>query len=398
MSVIALVLSFNCWAMTLADIERLAINRSSSLSAQEMESHALKSEANAQGKWQNPQFMSQIGTLKSGTMQGSTVEVSITQPVPVTNKYSLRKELADIATVNHKLDSEFTKNWISHQAVLAAWRVSITSELLKHGVERTKRLGLVEKYLKTRSKVTIKQRVELSIISSTLVQLEKMQDEKKHESLVAKSDLEFWIGKFNEDQLNLKIPEHYQFLEKKKIDTSKDLELAKAQNALKLSSLDRELASKERWPDVFLGGGYRIENVAPKNHFSYAILGLTIPLWDSGSNRVEAARVRERRDEKNLEEVTKRLFLKHQNQLELINFSKEQLKRFPKSFVRINESAIHEAETGFKQGLLDVNTFLLAETQTHEVIDQVFLSWMNYLENLSALQLMKGEKLNWGIN
>jgi outer membrane protein TolC len=141
-----------------------------------------------------------------------------------------------------------------------------------------------------------------------------------------------------------------------------------------------------------------VENVTPENHFSYAIVGLNIPLWDTGYNRVEAARVRGKRDQKNLEETEKRLILKHQKQIELVKLSVEQLKRFPKKFIDMNESAIHEAETGFKQGLLDVNTFLLAETQSHEIIDQVFLSWIGYLENLSSLQLMKGENFNWEVN
>jgi outer membrane protein TolC len=162
--------------------------------------------------------------------------------------------------------------------------------------------------------------------------------------------------------------------------------------------MDQELATKERRPDLFLGAGYRVENVTPENHFSYAIVGLNFPIWDTGSSRLDAAKVREKRDLKNLEEIEKRLILKHQKQIDLVKYSIEQLKRFPKQLVRQNESAIHEAEVGFRQGLLDVNTFILAETQSHEIIDQVFISWINYLENLSSLQLMKGEKLNWEQN
>jgi outer membrane protein TolC len=133
----------------------------------------------------------------------------------------------------------------------------------------------------------------------------------------------------------------------------------------------------------------------PRNHFSYAIVGLHIPIWDTGASGVEAARARQFRDQKNLEETEKQLILKQQKQIELVKLSVEQLKRFPKKQIRLNEQAITEAERGFRQGLLDVNTFLLAETQSHEVIDQVFLSWLGYLEHLSSLQLMKGEEFQW---
>ncbi len=390
-----------CWStasfsMTLNEITTTATERSSSLTAQEMEAHALQSESTLKGKWQNPQITGQFGSLKSGSVRGSTVEVSVTQPIPLSDKFSLRKEIASLAVDNQKKQTAFFKEWVAHQSVLATWKVYVASELLKHGKERTKRLGLVKKYLETRPKVTIRQRVELSIISSTLVQLERMQDLKEHEYQIAKSDLEFWLGKsLNESEIPFHLPDAYTFISDRQLDTTKDIELAQAKNTAKLAQIDLELASKERRPDLFLGGGYRVENVTPENHFSYAIVGLNIPLWDTGSSRLDAAKVREKRDQKNLEATEKRLILKHQKQIDLVRYSIEQLKRFPKKFIQQNEKAIHEAEVGFRQGLLDVNTFILAETQSHEVIDQVYISWVNYLENLSTLQLMNGEKLNW---
>ena len=62
--------------------------------------------------------------------------------------------------------------------------------------------------------------------------------------------------------------------------------------------------------------------------------------------------------------------------------------------ISVRENSIAEAERGFKQGVLDVNTFLQAETQSHEVIDQIFFSWMDYMETLSGLALMNGDELS----
>jgi hypothetical protein len=382
--------------MEVSEIKAKAIERSSLLNAQEMEIRALKSDASMRGRWQNPQLMGQFGSLKAGTDSGSTVEVSFTQPIPLSSKFSLQKELGLLAMENQKKQTEFFKRWVSHQAILATWKVYVTNELLKHGTLRTKRLGLIKKYLETRPKVTIKQRVELSIISTMLYQLEKSQDLKKHDFETAKSDLEFWLGRsLAESEIPFSLPEKYNFIEGQELDTTKDFELAHAKNALRMAKVDSELATKERRPDLFFGGGYRVENIAPKNHFSYAIVGINIPLWDTGYDRLEAAKARENRDQKNLEETQKKLVLKQQKQIELVKLSIEQLKRFPKKYIRTNEEAIKEAEVGFRQGLLDVNTFLLAETQSHEVIDQVLVSWNQYLENLSSLQLMKGEDFKW---
>ncbi len=394
--VICFLVSGNAFSITLPEIRQLAIDRSSSLNAQQMEERALHNESIQKGKWQNPQIMSQFGHLDSGTTKGSTAEISLTQAFPLSDKFSLRKEMAQVATGMMKTQNNYFKNWVAHQSVLSAWRVHVSHELFNHGVERARRIGLVKKYLDTRPKVSIKQRVELSIISSLLLQLGKMQDIKKLDMEMALNDLEFWIGrKVDPSEIPLKLPLTYDVTSDFQMDTINDLELVRAKNNLKTSALDRELAGKERRPDIFLGAGYRVENVSPANHFSYAIVGINIPIWDTGSSRSEAARARESRDQKELEEAEKRLKLKHQNQINLVENSILQLKRFPRKFVEANEKAVLEAETGFRQSLLDVNTFLQAETQSHEVIDQVFTSWISYLDNLSSLQLMRGEELRW---
>jgi hypothetical protein len=393
------LISSQVFCIGVEEISQSAIERSSSLSAQEMEGHALQSETNLKGRWLNPLLMGQFGSVRSGMISGSTSEISITQPVPLSDRLSLRKEMTRLALDNHKNQTEFFKNWVSHQAILATWKVYITKELLDHGIERAKRIGLVKRYLETRPRVTIKQRVELSIITSMLYQLEKQQDMKRHDYEVAKSDVEFWLGKsISDTEIPFSLPELYRFVESDSLDTSKNSELALAKGLMKISQLDAEIASKERRPDLFIGGGYRVENVRPMNEFSYAIVGLNIPLWDTGIDRLEVARARQKRDQKNLEETERKLILKQQKQIQLVKLSTEQLRRFPKKLIKANEQAIREAEVGFRQGLLDVNTFLLAESQSHEVIDQVFLSWLGYLENQSSLQLMKGETFRWEQN
>ncbi len=390
------LLSINAYSITVSEIQHLAIERSASLSAQEMEEHALNYETKQKGKWQNPQVMGQFGTLKSGETRGSTTELSLTQAFPLSNKYSLKREMAQVASGMQKTQNEYFKKWVSHQAILSGWKVHISQELFNHGRERAKRIRLIQKYLETRPRVSVKQRVEHSIISSILMQLEKMQDQKKLDLQMAQNDLEFWIGnKVDASEIELKIPDFYHVIANFELNPVKDLELIQAKNKLKITSLDHELAVKERRPDLFLGGGYRVENVIPVNHFSYAIVGITVPIWDSGSYRADATNARQMRDQKNLEEAERRLTLKQKNQIDLVLTSLEQLKRFPQKFIQSSERSLHDAESGFKQGVLDVNTFLQAETQSHEVIDQVFMSWLSYLENLSTLQLMKNESFTW---
>lgn len=384
------------FSVTLEEIKTSAHEHSASLKAQDMESHALASESKLKGKWQNPQLMIQYGTLKFGNASGSTTEISLTQPVPLSDKYSLKRELADQALKAQAIQKGYFTNWVEHQAVLAAWKVLIAKELYNHGIERAERINIIQKYLDTHPKVSLKQKVEFSIISSLVLQLLKMQDEKKHELIVAENELSFWTGKrLTAKDLEFGLPSDNKVYVPAEERYEADADYLEAKNQLKISQIDSELAAKERRPDLFLGGGFRQENGAPQNRFTYAIVGINIPIWDTGSQRAESARTRELRDEKNLEEAARKVSLKHQKQKELVAFHLGQIKRFPKKLLKVQEKSIHLAEAGFKQGVLDVNTFLQAETQTHDVIDQIFVSWLNYLESLSSLQLMRGEGFVW---
>jgi len=265
-------------AVTIDEIKLLVLERSASLNAQEMEARALSSEAQLKGKWQNPQVLGQFGTLKSGDSIGSTTEVSFTQPVPLSNRFSLRRELAEIALSNQNQQVDFYKKWIVHQAILSAWRVYVAQELFNHGVDRARRLSLIKSYLESRPRVSSKQRVELTLIASSLLQQERMQDQKAYDLSVAIQDLEFWTGKkLTTKDLNLQLPGVVEFLPSDKIDTERDLELKVAKRQVQFAELDNDLAKKERRPDLFLGAGYRVENVSPVNHFSYGIVGLNIP-------------------------------------------------------------------------------------------------------------------------
>ncbi len=393
---LAATISFSSWALTLSDVRDLAVQNSSALKSKELESMALGSEKNLRGKWQNPQLMGQVGSLKSAGQVGSTIEFSLVQAVPLSDKFGQRRELAELALQSYEKEKKYFTQWVEHEALLASWRLLVARELYTHGIERAERIKLIQKYLLTHPRVSIRQKVEQSIIGSLVLQLQKMQDQKKHDLFQAEKELSYWIGRqIKADEISFQFPDEKKVFIPIEDKTIEDIELILAKNQLDISKIDAEMAKKERRPDLFLGAGYRVENVIPQNQFSYGVIGLNIPIWDTGALRSEATRARVKRDEKMLEESQKKVILKHQKQVEMVQYFLSQVRRFPNRLLNEQEKSIHQAEIGFKQGLIDVNTFLLSETQTHDVIDQIYLSWMGYLENLSTLQLMRSEKFEW---
>lgn len=383
-------------ALEMPEIRGLARAHSSSLKAREMEERALQKDLEFKGKWANPQLLGQIGSLKSGDTRGSTFEVTLTQSVPVTNKFALRRELARKAFENQGVQKERFQNWVEHQALLSAWRVRMRYELHSHGIERAERIRLIERYLATHPRASIRQRVERSIFSSMVLQLQRQHDQKKLDLAQAEDELTYWIGqKVPASEIRGTIPPENRLRLPPEATHRKDPEWIDAQHRLEAARIESRMASSERWPDLIIGAGYRVERVVPSNQFTYGMIGLTLPLWDGGFSRHDSAEARFQKSELELEEVGRRIRLKHEQQLAQARFDLHQIQRFPITLVREQERAIREAEEGFKQRLIDVNTFVQAETQTHEVLDQIYLSWQAYLESLSSLQLLNGEPLEW---
>ena len=390
-----LVISNGAHALSIADIQGLAIQNSELLKAKEMEQHALASEGEWRSKWVNPQLMGQFGTLRSGDKIGATIEISLLQAVPLSNKYSLRKELVTEALKAQTKRNVIFKNFVSHQAVLAAWRVFTQERLVEHGSERTRRIKLIKKYMESRPKVSVRQQVEMNVLSAILLSYEKLLDQKVFDLGIAQAELEYWVGKkVDPKELDFKFAKvSAQAIPG--IDVEQDPELLEARFLLSTSQFEFELAKKERRPDLFLGGGYRIENVEPVNHFTYGTIGLNIPIWDTGRERVAMSKARLMGNEKNIEDAKRRIRSKQQKQIENVLFSAKQVQRFNPEHLHSQERAVDVAEDGFKKGLIDVNLFLQSETQAHEAIDLIYMSWMEYLDNLSLLQLMRGENLSW---
>jgi cobalt-zinc-cadmium efflux system outer membrane protein len=383
-------------SLTPKEIERMAVEHSAELKAQELEVEILEAETAVAGRWQNPQIMGQFGSVESGGPSASTTELTITQNIPLSNKYSLRKEVAQAALKYRELHAEYFQLWVRHQALLAAWDVAMNKELLLHGVERAKRLSLIKTYMENSPRVSVKQNVELSIVKSSVLHLEKMQDLKQHELDVSLKELSFWLGReVKLAEINFTLPAFTKVLLPAAIDSKNDMDLLLSQKQLEAAKLEVAVASRERLPDLTIGAGHRIEKVSPNNEFQYAVVGFTIPLWDSGSQKLSAARSKEMREERYLEHNMQKILSKHEKQYDRVMYHLQQLKRFPNSLVAEQEKQIYNAEKGFKQGLIDVNTFLQAETQTHEVIDQVFINWMEYLIDLSQYQLLRSEEFKW---
>ena len=295
----------SAYALTLDDVKRLSLEHALGIKAQELELSAKESEKNFAGKWSNPQLNVIVGSFNSGGSEAPVREFNLAQAIPLTNKFSVKKELAETERDEQKRHLEQLKVHVINQAILASWNFYVSYQLYSHGVERAKRISLIKKYLETRPRVSMKQQVDLSIISSSLIILEKEQDLKLHHFQNSQRELTYWLGKeINPQELEFTIPNQLELnFTPFNPDLMKEYNLAKF--SLHKSLLEKKIADKNRIPDISLGFGYREEQLYPSNRQPYIMAGINLPLWDSGQNAYRTSSHRAAAAEIKLQETKK---------------------------------------------------------------------------------------------
>lgn len=383
------------YALTAEDIKRLALESHLGLKAENLEFSARQIEVERASKWSNPQLNLVVGTYNTAGSEAPVREFNLSQAIPLTNKFSVQKDLAEQQKEEQKLQVEQLKIYVMNQALLASWKCYVSHQLYKHGEERAKRIALIKKYLETRPRVSLKQQVDLSIISSSLILLEKEQDQKLYQLQNVSRELSFWIGKeINSEELEITIPSSVE-LKLATFNPEHMLDFNLAKFSLQKSLLEKKLAAKNKIPDITLGVGYREEQVYPSNRQPYLMAGVSLPLWDTGDNAYRASSLRASAAEVKLHEAQRALKMDYEKQVELVKYTYKQFKRTPVEVLYKLENSIKTSEQAFKQGAIDINTFIQAENMLHDVVDLTFTSWLDFLTEKIKLSQMNAEVISW---
>jgi outer membrane protein TolC len=142
-----------------------------------------------------------------------------------------------------------------------------------------------------------------------------------------------------------------------------------------------------------VGVNYRQENVSPVNHFYAGQVAVVLPILDRGQHSVGTARANLKRDEANLKLTSMEVESDFTYAWENLKASKRGVELYPVSLIKESHNRFEKALDAFKKGQIDVMTFLQSDTQISENINQVYLSRLEYLESLSAIEQLIGHSM-----
>lgn len=340
----------------------------------------------------NPILTIQAGSLHAGNQKGPITDFTLNQPFPWPGKRQARIKNSEYTLKLSELDLEEAKVVISHRVFLLCAEITALEELEKHRIERKHRFSLIHKYLATRPIASPRLLVERDLIEAQIKIMERGMLELSLRKSAALSELEILTGSKNTQvqfALDKVMPPLSLDQFEKEIDNS--LRFKKLEVQKKVSENQIETARLEARPDILLGVNYREERVEPINHFYHAQVSISLPIIDHGQHSVETARANLRKTEaqREVEIVSMKTEMYQAHSALLAAYKSSQL--FPIEKLKKVEKNFGRAESAFRKGQIDAMLFLQSDTQIHEIIDQMYLSRLNYYSELSKLKMLIGK-------
>jgi hypothetical protein len=352
----------------------------------------------ASGKLSNPFLTSQIGTLKSAGTSGSTLEFSVVQFVPLNSKLSDKKSVAQLQKDLSSLSLDEKKLWLYHQSFLNGVNLAISEIFKGHTANRQRRYSKIKSYLQNRPLLSPELKASALIIENEIKLLQRNIDEHLLDFELYSKSLCLLLSEDNCAQYHapnivMNWSQWDQNQSKQTFDVRRNQEWKILNLEKEISIKEANIISKQRLPELQIGGGYRIEQVVPSNQFQYGIIGFSIPLFDTGSSAYQTASANIRTKKAFLTQKEKEIendLLKLQ---EIIKNKFNQMKHFPLPLEARIEKELDELEYEFNRGRINVATFLATDQKLHDSLDLIYAIRFEYLKTLSDWYYLQGQEI-----
>lgn len=380
-------------ALTLAQIVEGTRERAPVIRARAAEAEAMRARTEQSSLLSNPSFMLQTGAIKSATVGGSVVDVTLMQPLPFPGKRQALRSYQEATAKLSLIEGQEEILAFEHQAAGMGARLAVLDELYKHTDERRKRFDIIRQSLVARPQVSPIQKVERSLIENQLRILERGIAIMESERRALNRELALWLGA--EGDLAVAVPwgeaaplEPLNVWQDRAIQSSPTL--ARAKQLKQQSEARLKTAELAAYPDFQVGVNYRQEQVQPTNHFYHAQVGLTLPIIDRGQHQRDSARAEIRVNEARAEISQKMLLNELSRAWEDASTQRQLLKTFNLKLIKESERQFHAAEDEFRKGRIDATTFLSTDAQIHESVDAAFQTTLDALMSANRLRQLVG--------
>lgn len=380
---------------TLAELVSLAVQSSPLLQSADAMTEGSRLSAAQTRVWSGPTLGVLSGRTKQTEASGSRVELSLSQPVPLTGLPRLRGGLLQLESDSLGVERFATQLAVTAAVVESSYDYAVDRRKAEFAQRRQKRFELVQDYLSGRVFATPQKRAESRIVRNRLKLLSS-------EAILSQAAVKAALQKLKvyaplEGEPEVEVPR----LSGERALSEKDwLDKALAGNpalrvqrlAVSRAGVEKTLASREGLPDTSLIASYE-KGQRDIIGTDYGLgFSLAFPSWNGNRSAVKGAERRRLAEERQL--AFNELRLKGELSGLLAEYEAARLivRHYPpETFAEVDEQ-LKDAEEGFRKGQLDLLTFLEIESSAAETFDRALDAQRDLAAKAAALISAAGEQ------
>lgn len=355
---------------TIDQLVQQALANNAELRTYEAEVAAAKGQRTQAGLWKNPELSGEYGSRRitgpEGDLQGDgfTRSISITQTFEFPGKGSLRKAIADKDIELAELGLKQFHLALEGQVRSLALQYQFASENAAAAEEIRERSTALIKLLQERSISGTQQFLELRVIESSIVELQKSAKEFVQAREEARLELNALLGWPSSQPLRLK--GNFTTPQIGKVDLnqlvltgfSKNLQLKIRTTELEKAIKEISAAKLEAAPDFSVGPFFSQDKAGDLEENFGATVSVTLPLWNWNQGNVATAKARRTKADALLLDARRKVESAIVKRYRAFELARTQVEQIPADAFEKARSAANLADRQYRTGGIAMPLYL----------------------------------------
>lgn len=381
--------------LNLSEIFKISLDKSPEVQIQINEIQSKLELSEAAGVWRNPEVSLERETKKDpNSNETVSTKIGVSQTLAAYGKFATKSEAAKAEVDLEKINLSEKLFQTKTTVLQLVFEYLADVEKAKHAEERHKRFKSVYTYLKNRTFASPQKRTEASIVSSKLMILQKELDRANSEVQVTWNKLNYFLGLKERPEVKLN-----WFFKTPKLTQDAIFDKAKGSNFQiqkflienKRLDLEVDFAKKDIWPEVTIHGSIGDgSGFAPEKTYALG-LSAPIPLFSKNKSLVNVQSLKMSANQKKLSSYKDYLPSLIESSLIRYQVAQRTLEQLPIGKINDIEKDFEIADQGFRKGLVDLVTYLEADSQHFEAITAIYNTQVEFAEIVSELSVLTGE-------
>jgi outer membrane protein TolC len=374
-----------------------ALSRSHQITSQKERIEEKGEAASQGGAWQNPLLELSAGAKIVTPDVGPFFQVGLSQLFFFPGKQRLRQEVLDFEKTLEEIKLSETELAITVDVVRLAYAYAITEQKVRFAEGRKQRLELISAYLAGHTFASPQQKATNSIVKLRLENIAADANQLRGALDATQQQLNFYVPQNAGSLSEIRVPwlkGNHALADAAWIERalSSNTELAEQRVLINQATKEKDLSSKEVWPDLTLSAFYTQETAGPTERMTGLSVSIPLPIWNHNQAEIRGKKHKIRAEERQLSFKEKKIESLMQKFLAEYAAGQKTVTTYSQESLASLESQLRSMEKEFRKNRLDLLLFLDLEIQVAETANRILNAQLFFADTIASLHFLGRDK------